>query len=133
MNFTWRDVLLAIVFAGVVLASGAIVLMSIGERKLFNARLWNNATEVQIDDGVLRRMARDLVVSDRLIGLTEPEVVSLLGPAIPDPLYFGEADLVYWTGPDGSLFDIDSSWLVVQLGGDEAVVEVKQAFDKGMT
>jgi hypothetical protein len=62
-------------------------------------------------------MADDPVNSQRLVGLTRQEVVTLLGEP-PKTEYFKEFDLVYYLGPERGFMGVDSEWLVLKLGPD---------------
>jgi hypothetical protein len=72
------------------------------------------------DDGVWwptrLRMADDLVRRRILDGRPRGEVEQLLGPR-DETRKFGAWHLVYYLGPERSLFSVDSEWLVVRLNG----------------
>jgi hypothetical protein len=63
------------------------------------------------------RMADDLVNSQRLLGLTRQEVVTLLGDP-PKTEYFKEFDFVYYVGPERGFMSIDSEWLLLKFDAD---------------
>lgn len=66
-------------------------------------------------------MHRDLIKKHKLVGMTESEVLALLG-ADCRCSYFQEYELVYWMGPEQeSLFQIDSVWLAIDVGLDGRV------------
>lgn len=73
-------------------------------------------------------MADDLVKKRKLIGLSRPEVVALLGEPSKTE-YFKEFDLVYYLGPERGFISIDSEWLVLKLGHDGRVEVAKVAHD----
>lgn len=48
----------------------------------------------------------------------------LLGPPTSAG-YFEEWDLVYWRGPERGLMRVDSEWLVLDLGPDDRVRDLR--------
>ena len=59
-------------------------------------------------------MIDDLLRTHNLIGLTESEVLSLLGPNSNDQGAFtADNRYVYYLGPERGLFSIDSEWLLI--------------------
>ena len=62
-------------------------------------------------DPVRIRMVDDLRSNVTLRGLTEGEVVDLLGPASTSGYFQGFCEYLYWLGPERGLFSIDSEWL----------------------
>lgn len=61
------------------------------------------------------RMADWLVLTHRLPGMTQGEVVSLLGEPPPTGKFRG-AGLVYVLGRERGLHSIDYEWLILTLG-----------------
>ena len=73
-------------------------------------------------------MIEPLIMSGRLDGVTQPEVIALLGPS-DDTNYFKEWDFVYWLGPERSFMSLDSEWLVIKIGPTGRVVEYRVVSD----
>jgi hypothetical protein len=73
-------------------------------------------------------MADRLVASEVLLGKTRAELVAMLGKPT-ETGYFGEADMVYWLGPERGFFSIDSEWLTITLGPGGKATEVRMARD----
>jgi hypothetical protein len=87
-------------------------------RRAFDRRAWQAAGP----DADRTDMIDDLVDHVLRVGMTRSEVDALLGPATRTEK-FREWDLVYWVGPERSLFSIDSEWLVIRLARDDTVTE----------
>jgi hypothetical protein len=87
----------------------------------FDSAVWNGP---QVRDGVRLKMADRLVARRILIGKSRSDVLGLLGEP-PATGYFKEWDLVYWIGPERGFISIDSEWLVLRLGTNGRVSEVK--------
>jgi hypothetical protein len=83
----------------------------------FDPSLWNNS---RTPESARLRMADDLIRTQKLLGLTRHEVVTLLGEP-PKTEYFKEFDLVYFLGPERGFMGVDSEWLVLKLGPDGRV------------
>ena len=68
-------------------------------------------------------MIDDLVELELLDGLTESEVLKLLGPPNEEDLPFAapESGLSYYLGPARDFFGIDSEWLLIYLRADRTV------------
>ena len=65
-----------------------------------------------ISDPVRLRMVDDLRSNVALNGLTEAEVIELLGPASTSGYFQEMCEYVYWLGPERGLFGgIDAEWL----------------------
>jgi hypothetical protein len=81
----------------------------------FDSEKWKARSH---DDGVWwptrLRMADDLVRRRILEGRSRNEVEQLLGPR-DETAKFADWSLVYYLGPERSLFSVDSEWLVVRL------------------
>jgi len=85
----------------------------------FVPSLWNvstNGTTFQ----TRYRIADHLASSGRLIGMTQSEVIDLLGPPT-DTDKFRDHSLVYVLGPERGFVGIDYEWLLVDTGPDGRV------------
>lgn len=93
----------------VVLVIGCLIgVLVIRERHSFSTEKWLS------DPGNRTRIVDDLLADYALIGMTEPEVLELLGSHDNDSGYFQqEGRLVYWMGPERGLMSIDSEWLIL--------------------
>jgi len=89
------------------------------QRTAFDSQAWQDTNRVQREH-IRIRMIDDLLAKHPLNGLTRSEVVALLGEPKPTS-YFREYDLVYWLGPERSLFSVDSEWLCVRLDTNSKV------------
>lgn len=59
-------------------------------------------------------MIDDLLQNQELVGMTEAEILSLLGPHDNALGYFQAEDrYVYYLGPERGLFSMDSEWLLI--------------------
>lgn len=85
----------------------------------FNTDLWKNQRRSEYNDAWPPRlcMVDDLLASGRLNGMTESQVIELLGP--PDSKRLG---LSYYLGPERGFIRIDSETLIVEFGADGKVV-----------
>ena len=92
-----------------VLVIGCLIgVLLIRERHSYSTEKWLS------DPGNRTRIVNDLLVDYALIGMTEPEVLELLGSHDNDSGYFQqEGRLVYWMGPERGLMSIDSEWLIL--------------------
>ena len=60
------------------------------------------------------RIVDDLLSNHELVGMTEEEIVSLLGSDNNDYGYFNEPNrYVYYLGTERGLISIDSEWLIL--------------------
>lgn len=60
------------------------------------------------------RIVDDLLSNHELVGMTEAEIISLLGADNNDYGYFNKTErYVYYLGPERGLFSIDSEWLIL--------------------
>jgi len=74
-------------------------------------------------------MAADVVRRFLSEGMSRDSVLSLLGPA-DNTVYFREAGLVYYLGPERNLISgVDSEWLVIYLTSDNRVVRAEVTTD----
>lgn len=94
----------------------------------FDAQRWQDRTRAYSRDAVRGCMVDDLLRRRLLEGRTRDEVVALLGEPRRS-VFFGDYDLVYWLGPERSLLSIDSEWLLLRLGADGRVTEIRLATD----
>ena len=78
--------------------------------------------EAQVKQGVRQEMADRLLFRKALIGKTRDEVIELLGEPSPSNRYANRPILVYWLGPERSLFSLDPEFLILRLGEDGRVV-----------
>jgi hypothetical protein len=78
----------------------------------FDSAQWKASLEKR--DPLRQRMVSSLVAKHHLLGQTKTQVDQLLGTP-PTTGYFKDYDLVYWLGPERSLFGIDSEWLCLKL------------------
>jgi hypothetical protein len=95
-------------------------------RQSFNAELWRNQGQVEQEDIMWPPrlcMVDDLIASGTLDGLTQEEVVGLLGPPEDKsfPLGAVDCDLHYYLGPERGFIRIDSEWLFITFGEDGRV------------
>ena len=70
------------------------------------------------------KMVEHLLWSGKLDGLTQAEVVELLGPET-QTTYFSEFDSVYWLGPERGILKLDSAWLVIDFDESGVVSNYK--------
>jgi hypothetical protein len=98
-----------------------------GNRLSFDSAMWK-ASLAHPNDPVRLRMIDDLLKHNRLQGMAEEEVISLLGKP-PKTDYFPDYQLVYWLGPERGFISIDSEWLAVRLGSDRRVTEARLVRD----
>lgn len=94
----------------------------------FDAQRWQDRTRAYSRDAVRGCMVDDLLRRRLLEGRTRDEVVALLGEP-RRTTFFGDHDLVYWLGPERSLLSVDSEWLLLRLGADGRVAEIRLATD----
>lgn len=77
-------------------------------RHTFTTEKWERNPEERI------RIVDDLLSEYELVGMTEEEIVSLLGSDNNDYGYFNEPNrYVYYLGPERGLISIDSEWLIL--------------------
>ena len=94
--------------------------------RTFDSAAWKRAEESDADTRL--HMIEHLVWSGKLDGLTQTQVVALLGPR-PETDYFSEWDFVYWLGPNRGLLRIDSEWLVIRFNEAGRVAEYRVVSD----
>lgn len=65
------------------------------------------------------RIVDDLLEDYALVGMTQTQILELLGDHDSESGYFQqEGRLVYWLGPERGLMSIDSEWLILDFSGD---------------
>lgn len=126
-RFTTRDVLW---LALPVLAGGCFVPWETHPpvARSFDAAAWRSADPQKESDREIRgSMVDDLIAKKLLDGLTESEVVDLLGPPFPKSRYTnagidgGNWQMAYHLGPTRDL-PIDEEFLMIRLNDDGKVV-----------
>jgi hypothetical protein len=88
----------------------------------FTLTLW----DVPLSGTVLntrQRVADRLVSTHRLVGMSRPEVIRLLGEPT-DTDKFRDHSLVYVLGPERGFISIDHEWLLVDMGASNSVESV---------
>lgn len=89
----------------------------------FHARRWREEPGERTD------MIDDLLQKQQLVGMTEADILNLLGPHDNALGYFQADDrYVYYLGPERGLFAIDSEWLLLDFTGG-VVSEVALTID----
>ena len=98
----------------------------VASRRRFDQEAWWRAgySPTPGAEPVRLRMVDDLLARRLIDGKTRAEVIALLGPP-PETSYFRQYDLVYWLGPERSIFGIDSEWLGIRFGVDGRVKDVR--------
>lgn len=65
------------------------------------------------------RIVDDLLEEHALVGMTEAQILELLGGHDNESGYFQQdGRMVYWLGPERGLMSIDSEWLILDFSGD---------------
>ena len=99
----------------------------------FDTELWRNqeALEYNIMWPPRLCMVDDLMASGKLEGLTETQVLELLGPSFDMRSPFGAAycDLIYPLGPARRILRLDSEWLCITFGDNDQVNRYWLAMD----
>lgn len=92
----------------VVLVAAAVLLAGYQNRHSFTPEKWRAEPEHR------SRIVDDLLRDHPLLGLSEDEVVTLLGEHNNDYGYFNRHDrYVYYMGAERGLFAMDSEWLIL--------------------
>lgn len=86
-------------------------LISYTEQIPFESSQWK--AHLNDSDVIKQRMADDLLLQHKVVGLSVNEVDVLLGKP-PKTQYFKDYDYVYWLGPERSAIGIDSEWLGIK-------------------
>jgi hypothetical protein len=110
----------------VAVLAGAILYWMAADAPLPFIAAWWRAGEQHWSDPLHRRhrIADWLILSDRLIGHSREDVVTLLGEPPPTE-YFKEWDMVYLLGAERGFISIDSEWLVLRLDDRRVVREAR--------
>ena len=93
--------------------------------RLFDSVDWKAANYW---DGTRVEMIEHLQWSQKLDGLSEDEVIALLGPET-DTNYFSEHDMVYALGPERGWLSIDSEWLVIDFDRNGVIASYQVVTD----
>ncbi|NLS25564.1 hypothetical protein S2M10_05320 [Sphingomonas sp. S2M10] len=91
----------------------------------FDKARWRDA---DLSGRTRAEMMPDFLRRHRLIGLTRQQVEAELGPPTTTEKWRG-ADMVYVLGNDGSMFAIDSEWLLIFLDPNGRVARYRQVAD----
>ena len=110
----------------VAVLAGAVLYWMAADAPLPFIAAWWRAGEQHWSDPLHRRhrIADWLVLSDRLIGHSREDAVTLLGEPPPTE-YFKEWDMVYLLGAERGFISIDSEWLVLRLDDRRVVREAR--------
>lgn len=93
-------------------AACVLGLLALRERHRFSREKWLQDPENRT------RIVDDLLANHELVGMTEEEILALLGDCDNESGYFQQAQrLVYWLGPERGLMSIDSEWLILDFNG----------------
>lgn len=93
-------------------------------RRSFDSETWKQGNQ----DEVRIRMIDSLLHLHNLTGMTQDQVVNLLGD--PDNTsYFREYDMVYRLGNERGFISIDSEWLVLKYDSDKVITEHRIVHD----
>lgn len=94
-------------------------------RQEFNSETWQNQEHINENTMWPPRlcMVDNLIASHKLDGLTDRQVVELLGPPHDKsfPFESKKCDIHYYLGPERGLFRIDSEWLFISFDEDGKV------------
>ena len=94
-------------------AACVLGLLALRERHCFSREKWLQDLENRT------RIVDDLLANHELVGMTEEEILALLGDCDNESGYFQQQDrLVYWLGPERGLMSIDSEWLILDFAGE---------------
>lgn len=91
---------------------GFVLLFLFGRNILihrFSTGSWQKYPEKRVD------MVDDLLSKYELVGMTQEEVISLLGKSTDTEYFKTENNMVYYLGPERGLISIDSEWLVMEM------------------
>ncbi len=75
----------------------------------FSSESWQKYPEKRVD------MVDDLLSKYELMGMTQEEVISLLGQSTDTEYFKTENNMVYYLGPERGSISIDSEWLVLEV------------------
>jgi hypothetical protein len=92
----------------------------------FDAAAWKAPEDLELR----YRMHEDLLRQYHLVGMTETEVVQLLGPGCDcEDTWGSDFEVIYNTGTEPGPFGVDNIWLVIDVGPDGRVVRYFVASD----
>ena len=114
------------------LTVGALVFQPVADRyaheETFESAAWRRNDRPDAFWPARLAMVDDVLERGILRGASRDSVERLLGPRDKTD-YFRDWDLVYWLGPERSMFGIDSEWLVVRFGADGRVSDARIVTD----
>lgn len=94
-------------------AACVLGLLALQERHRFSREKWLQDPENRT------RIVDDLLANHELVGMTEEEILALLGDHDNEAGYFQQQDrFIYWLGPERGLMSIDSEWLILDFAGE---------------
>ena len=94
-------------------AACVLGLLALRERHHFSREKWLQDPETRT------RIVDDLLANHELVGMTEEEILALLGDHDNEAGYFQQQDrFIYWLGPERGLMSIDSEWLILDFAGE---------------
>lgn len=94
-------------------AACVLGLLALRERHRFSREKWLQVPENRT------RIVDDLLANHELVGMTEEEILALLGDHDNEAGYFQQQDrFIYWLGPERGLMSIDSEWLILDFAGE---------------
>jgi hypothetical protein len=96
-------------------------------RIAFDTTVWK-ASLTKRGDTTRIRMIEDLLRRHHLVGMTQDEVIGLLGKP-PTPSSRPDYQLVYWLGPQRQFMGLDSELLAIRVGPDQRVVDARIVSD----
>lgn len=96
----------------------------------FDRQVWLDGGRAAFSpDNPRLRMADGLIRDGSLNGMTQAQVDALLGPQTETGKFRPEYTGVYWLGAERGYISIDSEWLVLKLGPDGKVAQVRLVRD----
>ena len=94
-------------------AACVLGLLALRERHRFSREKWLQDPENRT------RIVDDLLANHELVGMTEGEILALLGDHDNEAGYFQQQDrFIYWLGSERGLMSIDSEWLILDFAGE---------------
>ena len=104
---------LALAVVVVFAAACVLGLLALRERNRFSREKWLQEPENRT------RIVDDLLANHELVGMTEEEILALLGDHDNEAGYFQQQDrFIYWLGPERGLMSIDGEWLILDFAGE---------------
>jgi hypothetical protein len=117
------------IFVGVAFFVAVPTAEDYSHRTTFEAKAWRDRSFDRDPEWPTRlRMIDDLLAKRRLDGLTRNELLALLGPS-DQTSNWRDWHLVYWLGPERTVFRIDSEWLVIKFDTAGRVASYRIAAD----